>query len=384
MTNTVFLKSIHQSHWESLKISFPLMYQYYDSLNYGAIEYEKEYPKIDNEFDELIFIDHLPHPLEFFKINSHLLKNDTKFTFHVYGDFFLYLEHWCELFNLLENESVCFVTCSKTHQSFLQKLIKGGSYSILPHFIEDHFFEKVHVNKEFDFMYCGRITSQKNVDVLVKCFINFKKDFPQAKLALIGAIDNYGYHYLGERKIQNDDFVVSLKKLKALSSDIIFLGKKDNKEIPSLIAKAKFLISPSTFHEEDFGRIVPEAIACGSYPLISNWGGYKDFIQLFDLSNELKAIVQDDGIVSIDESSLLKLMKDSMSRVVDMEKSIQLCKENYSLSSFLGKVIKKEHKKLNGNSELMLKCLDVYKKGYGPIFEDNNELQEEVYECYLK
>jgi glycosyltransferase involved in cell wall biosynthesis len=382
MTNIAFFKSIHQSHWESLKISFPLIYKYYEALNYQAIEVNKSYPTVLDSYEELIFIDHHPHPLEFFLKNTKILESNAKYTFHIYGDFFLYLDKWNELFKLLQGKEVCIITCSKAHQDFIRNFINGADYQIMPHLLDDKSFSSQNNVFEYDFIFCGRVTCQKNVDSILRSFIKIKKVYPKLKMAIVGAIDNYGYHYLGKDFIQNDDFVKSIKKLKMIARDVEFIGKVDNSEIPALLSKSKYLISPSTFHEEDFGRVVPEAMALGCLPLLSSWGGYNDFIQKFDLPKMIQPQVDQSGIVKVSDDEVYQGMENVLSLNIDREQLIANCQSEYLLSSFIRKKPKRKFKEIKNIRDLMKECLEVYVKGYGPVFENKRELQEKVYACY--
>jgi len=385
MGERAFFQSLHTSHWESLRLSFPLIYDFYESRAYQSISIDKKYNKIDKEYEELVFIDHHPHALEFFKQNPDILHSKTKFTFHLYGDFFLYLDKWNELLELLENKSVLFKVCSKTHQSLISSLVDKASFEIFPHLIDKDFKSIQTKNKEYDFVYCGRITAQKNIDILVKAFIQLEKEYPQARLLLIGSVDNYGYHYLGSEYIKDDQFAKRMQKLIHLSKNTDIIGHIEHRELSTYLSQARFLISPSTFHEEDFGRIVPEAVMTGCIPILTPWGGYNDFNEICKLKSDIKLKYKENSSLSVDEESLVLAMKNCIEghRTLNQEEIKKKFLKRFSIESFKKNHQIEKHSLFGGVNIKFKEMLNRFERNYGPVFKDEKEHQK-AYQCYLE
>ena len=64
---------------------------------------------------------------------------------------------------------------------------------------------------------------------------------------------------------------------KSVNKNLIFLGKIDNNKLPIYYSAADLFIIPST-HEEGFGRVIIESLACGTPVIGSNRGAIPDAI----------------------------------------------------------------------------------------------------------
>jgi glycosyltransferase involved in cell wall biosynthesis len=270
----------------------------------------------------------------------------------------------------------------KTHQELIQPLIKGASFINFPHLLAKDFFQPYRDQIKYDFIFCGRVTAQKNVDEIIHAFINLQKEYSNLRLAIVGKTDNYGYHYLGSDYINGNNFIKKINKYKAITSNVDFLDYKEVEELPFLLGQSKFLISPSSFHEEDFGRIVPEAMANGCYPILSKWGGYKDFISQFDLYDKLETQVTDEGIRKVESELIYQAMKEHLNFEFDRKELTRNARESYCISKKVKNEIIRKHSTFEGVTSNFQKLLNLYVKGYGPVFKNDLELYREVYQCY--
>lgn len=132
--------------------------------------------------------------------------------------------------------------------------------------------------KEFDFVYCGRFTSIKNIDVIINYFNIYLKNInKEAKLLLIGD---------GEER---DNIDKQIKEL-GISNNIILTGFLKREEIIEYYLKSKVLLLFSS--SEGFPTVILEALYCGVPCLGTNVGSISDILNdnngsvIYDLKNE--------------------------------------------------------------------------------------------------
>src|SRR5690606_4560626 len=116
---------------------------------------------------------------------------------------------------------------------------------IVPNFLPEDYY-----------IFVGRLSTEKGVDVLLSSFINSNR-----KILIIGE---------GPLK----EVVISALQD---NPNIQYLGKKGLNETYKLISEAKALIQPSKCHES-FGRTIIEAFAHGTPVLAARLGGMTELI----------------------------------------------------------------------------------------------------------
>ncbi len=138
-------------------------------------------------------------------------------------------------------------------------------------FKDDSIWEKYDIKQEkFKFLYTGRISVEKNVDILLKVWMeNF---FKECELILVG-----------------DKEIEFLDKDELKKSNITLVGRKQELELSQLYASSDCFIFPST--TDTLGQVVMEAMASGLPVIITNEGGPKTFVKddcgyIIDLNNE--------------------------------------------------------------------------------------------------
>jgi len=115
------------------------------------------------------------------------------------------------------------------------------------------------VERKSDIIFAGRLTSYKNIDILIKAIKLVKEKRPEIKSLIIGD---------GPEKKKLEKLVIKLD----LKENIKFLGFLENQNhMYALIKSSKIFVLPSV--REGFGIVVIEANACG-IPVITV--DYKD------------------------------------------------------------------------------------------------------------
>jgi len=114
------------------------------------------------------------------------------------------------------------------------------------------------INGEPVLLYVGRISKEKDLDVLVSAFHKLKQRHPQAKLVLVGD----GPY---------------LKDLKKALPEARFTGYLTGADLAGAFASADIFAFPST--TDTFGNVVLEAMASGLPCVVSDTGGPRELVR---------------------------------------------------------------------------------------------------------
>lgn len=131
------------------------------------------------------------------------------------------------------------------------------------------------VEKTHDFVFVGRLVTQKGCDTLIKACRNLPKPF---KVTIVG----------------DGPELENLKTLTAslnLTKQIAFVGTKSSEEIVQILNGHKTMVIPSN-GKEGFGIVALEGLACGCRVIAANAGGLSEavgsFGRLFQSENVLQ------------------------------------------------------------------------------------------------
>lgn len=136
--------------------------------------------------------------------------------------------------------------------------------------IENSYDDKVFkrfpdVDKTKDFVFLGRLVSDKGADVLIQAFHQF----------LIRNKGNYILTIIGDGPERNNlETMISNLEIK---DKVIFTGSLRGKSLNHLLNQHRFIIVPSVW-EEPFGIVALEGMACGCLPIVSDGGGLADAV----------------------------------------------------------------------------------------------------------
>ena len=110
------------------------------------------------------------------------------------------------------------------------------------------------IQKEFDFIFCGRFSSNKGIDLFLTSIKELKNYFPQVKTAMIGSgpLWNFANNYIKKNSLE--------KNIK------LILRVPSENELAMYYAQSKFLVCASSV--EGGPRVTIEALACGT-PIIT-------------------------------------------------------------------------------------------------------------------
>ncbi len=122
-----------------------------------------------------------------------------------------------------------------------------------------HVWEKYNLNGAIKFLYVGRVSKEKNLDLLAQAFIDTIKAGFFSYLIIVGD---------GPIKIELEG------KLKGYP--VVFTGYLTGEELSTLYASSDVFVFPSTF--DTFGNVVLEAQASGLPVIVSDKGGPQELM----------------------------------------------------------------------------------------------------------
>lgn len=128
----------------------------------------------------------------------------------------------------------------------------------------DKFSKVKHSEQIYDFIYVGRIVSEKGLPDLLKAFALVLKRHEKATLAIVGD---------GNWK----DKVVELSRDAGISSNTFFMGRKTGEALLDVIAQSKIAVVPSVW-EEPMGGVALEMLAAGKNVIVSRNGGMSECV----------------------------------------------------------------------------------------------------------
>lgn len=162
------------------------------------------------------------------------------------------------------------ITVSKNYLEYFQKLGRENRIKFIPNGVVVYNrsdYQNLSSNQKGceiesnKFILCvGRITAEKNIELLIETFIKLKAQ--AYKLVIVGE----GAH--------NDGYVDVLRERFSNSSNVIFIGKQNRDELNRLYANCKLFVMPSLY--EGMPNVVLEAMSFNCNILLSDISAHMD------------------------------------------------------------------------------------------------------------
>jgi glycosyltransferase involved in cell wall biosynthesis len=164
--------------------------------------------------------------------------------------------------SLLKN-AVSVIACSNAirTRSSSAAIVINNPYN------ENIFKRITDIPKTFDFVFLGRLVSDKGADMAIQAFHNVfsaAKENVHLSLTIIG--DGPELEFL---KQLVDEFKIE--------KNVKFMGNLKGYELAACLNQHKYLLVPSIW-EEPFGIVALEGMACGCIPIVSDGGGLPDAV----------------------------------------------------------------------------------------------------------
>ena len=117
-------------------------------------------------------------------------------------------------------------------------------------------------------LFVGWLSEENGVDILIEAFALTARKVPPAKLYLVGEGNASFVKRIKERIDEN-----------RISDNVVFLGKRDNEEVLSIILKCDAVVVPYQWAKEFGPVILLEALALGKPVVSSETGAAKEFVR---------------------------------------------------------------------------------------------------------
>ncbi len=152
---------------------------------------------------------------------------------------------------------------------------------------DECFWQRYGLNGNFKFIYVGRVSKEKNLELLFDAFLSLRNIGRDCSLIMVGDGPE-------------------LKKLEAIYAEpnIVFTGDLHGQELASAYASADVLVFPSL--TDTFGNAVLEAHASGIPAIVSNRGGPQEIVS----SNNSGLIIDGHSTSELVEA-MLRIQEDS-------------------------------------------------------------------------
>lgn len=128
-----------------------------------------------------------------------------------------------------------------------------------------------HIKKTKDFVFLGRLVSDKGADMAIKAFHDFlslENQYKSTSSALTFTIIGQGP--------ERERLQVLVNQL-ALQNNVFFTESLTGTALADCLNQHEFIVIPS-IREEPFGIVTLEGIACGCIPIASDGGGLPDAV----------------------------------------------------------------------------------------------------------
>lgn len=183
-------------------------------------------------------------------------------------DAFLETLTWNYMHWFYSKQECVFVNCEDYRQCWIRRGIPADRLRILPRGLDTQLFHPCKRQPEFWYqrglrhgetavLFVGRISREKNLDVLVSASREWERRRSPVRLVFVG----------------DGPYA---RQLRSLLPDAIFAGALHGEELATAYASADIFVFPST--TDTFGNVVLEAQASGLPCIVSDVGGPKDLV----------------------------------------------------------------------------------------------------------
>lgn len=195
----------------------------------------------------------LKYKAKWIQLIHHLYKNPLErignnFSANLLG----YLSQKICFFFIKYYSDIIIVVNQLTKEDLIKLGFKEFKIMVVPNGIDINYIKNIdrYTEKSYDAVFMGRLNRSKGIFDLIKIWSLTIKKLPDVKLGIIGG---------GDDNLKKE-LIIEIKKYN-LSKNIDILGYIESDDAYSIIKASKIFVFPS--HEEGFGIVILEAMACG-------------------------------------------------------------------------------------------------------------------------
>ena len=192
-------------------------------------------------------------------------------TFHTYRDNHLIYKYGRRVFRPFFDKLHGKIAVSEAAKDTVARYF-GGEFVIIPNGIDAERFGGEHVQplEQYEdgrpnILFVGRLEPRKGFRYLLRAFPHVKKEFPRARLIVVGAYERE--ERASHLRYAREHHLTGVK----------FVGRVSDEELPRYYRSCHVFCAPSTGFES-FGIVLLEAMAAGKPAVASNIHGYRDLL----------------------------------------------------------------------------------------------------------
>lgn len=311
------------------------------------------------------------------------IPKKTKLLIPIFGNLTIEINRWLALKDVLVGREVKFICGSKRQVNQVSFLLNSSEVyeCVFPLAASD---VQPRDTSGVEMLYAGRITEQKNTLALMQSFHKicrlFDLDFT---LNIAGDFHERGHHLHG---FKTDNYHDACESIMQQSPYIKYHGNLSQIDLHELYHSTNISVSLSTYHDEDFGLSIAQALLYGHKVVLSDWGGHGNYLDHFDSISVPVSIKE--RLAKPDLSSFEKtLVKLTPPTIFSMEDQKQLAESYFSFETFkesLNSAVESPWNEFRGISDFYSKYLRI-SKNYYPFHRDQEEnLYDPIYQFYLR
>ena len=190
---------------------------------------------------------------------------------------------------ILRNIKFITTTGNNSRRFLIGEGFPEAKIFILPNSIDINYFKPLEIFKKYDLITIGRISPEKQLNILIEVVYSLKNVFPNIKVGIGGR---------GPDSEQIKKRIIELE----LGENIEMLGYVEDNKIVDFFNSGKIFMSCS--ETEGFPRTVIQAVSCGTPCVVSNVGDMSDLI----INDESGFLINDSVDVDSYVEKILELL----------------------------------------------------------------------------
>jgi len=133
--------------------------------------------------------------------------------------------------------------------------------------------EKFHISQQdFVFLYCGRITPEKYIDLILQAFLKLNEEVANTRLVIIGSAARDLYGDLAYEQSLHDMVPLHLRER------VIFTGFIPQEKLPEMYSMIDCSVLGTKIKQENLTLFILESLACGTPVIASAVGAIPEVI----------------------------------------------------------------------------------------------------------